>query len=155
MNKFLISDFENRYPSSKIASAIEDLIFSCNILIKQPSSENYGFEHLRYQELLAAKEIERNRSIDITGLIGKEWWKGALYLYAFNHDIQFLIDEIYDKKGNISLYKETLMLMIEARPSRQRNDLITIVNKLAKQDSFDGIGRTSSFDYDYEEDFYQ
>lgn len=152
MNKFLISDFENRYPPSKIASAIDDLIFSCNILIKQPSGENYGFEHLRYQELLAAKEIERNRSIDITSVIGKEWWKGPLYLYSFNHDIQFLIDETYDKKGNISKYKETLMLMIEARPARQRNNLIALVNKLAKQDSFDGLGRASNYDYEDEDE---
>lgn len=155
MHKLLIADFENRYPSAKISSAIDDLIFSCNILIKQPGSENYGFEHLRYQELLAAKEIERNRSIDITSLIGKEWWKGPLYLYSFNHDIQFLIDEIYDKKGNISKYKETLLLMIEARPSKQRSNLIALVNRLAKQDSFDGLGRSSSYDYDYEdEDLY-
>lgn len=152
INRLLISDFENRYPPSKIASAIDDLIFSCNILIKQPGGENYGFEHLRYQELLAAKEIERNRSIDITSVIGKEWWKGPLYLYSFNHDIQFLIDEIYAKKGNISNYKETLMLMIEARPPRQRKDLIALVNMLAKQDSFDGIGRASSYDYGYEDD---
>ncbi|WP_339413000.1 NACHT domain-containing protein [Pseudomonas sp. EA_35y_Pfl2_R5] len=152
ISKFLISDFENRYPPAKITSAIEDLIFSCNILIKQPGGENYGFEHLRYQELLAAKEIERNRSIDITGVIGKEWWKGPLYLYAFNHDIQFLIDEIYDKKGNISQYKETLMLMIEARPIKQRDNLIKLVGKLAKQDSFDGLGRTSNYDYGYDED---
>lgn len=155
MNKFLISDFENRYPPAKISSAIDDLIFSCNILIKQPGGENYGFEHLRYQELLAAKEIERNRSIDITVLIGKEWWKGPLYLYSFNHDIQFLIDEVYDKKGNISKYKETLLLMIEARPSRQRSDLIALVNRLAKQDSFDGLGRLPNYDYNYEdEDLY-
>lgn len=155
MNRFLIADFEHRYPPCKIASAIDDLVFSCNILIKQPGGENYGFEHLRYQELLAAKEIERNRSIDITGVIGKEWWKGPLYLYSFNHDIQFLIDEIYDKKGNISRYKETLLLMIEARPAKQRNNLIALVNKLAKQDSFDGLGRTSSYDYGHEgDDFY-
>lgn len=155
MNKFLIADFENRYPPAKISSAIDDLIFSCNILIKQPGGENYGFEHLRYQELLAAKEIERNRSIDITSVIGKEWWKGPLYLYSFNHDIQFLIDEIYDKKGNISKYKETLLLMIEARPPRQRSNLIALVNRLAKQDSFDGLGRSPSYDYDHEdEDLY-
>lgn len=152
INRLLIFDFENRYPPSKIASAIDDLIFSCNFLIKQPGGENYGFEHLRYQELLAAKEIERNRSIDITSIIGKEWWKGPLYLYSFSHDIQFLIDELYEKKGNISTYKETLMLMIEARPPRQRKDLTALVNMLAKQDSFDGIGRVSNYDYDYEDE---
>lgn len=144
MNKFLISDFEGRYPVDKIESAIEDLIFSCNILIKQPGSESYGFEHLRYQELLAAKEIERNRSIDMVELIGKEWWKGPLYLYSFSHDIQFLIDEVYEKKGNISNYKDTLMLMIEARPARLRDSLKSLVNRLAKQDSFDGLGYISS-----------
>lgn len=152
MNRYLNYDFENRYPSSKIASAIDDLIFSCNILIKQPGGENYGFEHLRYQELLAAKEIERNRGIDITSLIGKEWWKGPLYLYSFNNDIQFLIDEVYDKKGNISRYKETLMLMIDARPPKQRGTLRELVNKLAKQDSFDGLGRGSTYYCEYEED---
>lgn len=152
MNKFLLSDFENRYPAEKIASAIDDLIFSCNILIKHPGSESYGFEHLRYQELLAAKEIERNRSIDITTIIGKEWWKGPLYLYSFTHDIQFLIDEIYEKKSNISKYKDTLMLMIEARPAKQREGLRALVNRLAKQDSFDGLGHIASYEED--DDFY-
>lgn len=156
MNKFLVADFEDRYPAPKIASAIDDLIFSCNILIKQPGGENYGFEHLRYQELLAAKEIEGNRSIDMATVIGNEWWKGPLYLYSFNHDIQFLIDEIYAKYGNISRYKDTLMLMIEARPEKHRGNLISLVSRLAKQDSFDGFGRASSYDYDDEEndDFY-
>jgi hypothetical protein len=156
MNKFLVVDFEDRYPAPKIASAIDDLIFSCNILIKQPGGENYGFEHLRYQELLAAKEIEGNRSIDMATVIGNDWWKGPLYLYSFNHDIQFLIDEIYAKYGNISRFKDTLMLMIEARPEKHRGNLISLVSRLAKQDSFDGFGRASSYDYDDEEndDFY-
>lgn len=156
INKFLVAAFEDRYPTTKIASAIDDLIFSCNILIKQPGGDSYGFEHLRYQELLAAKEIERNRSIDITTVIGKEWWKGPLYLYSFNHDIQFLVDQIYEKYSNISRYKETLMLMIEARPEKQRKNLITLVNKLAKQDSFYGFGSASSYDYadEEKEDFY-
>lgn len=153
MNAFLNFDFEGRYPPSKIASAIEDLIFSCNILIKQPGSENYGFEHLRYQELLAAKEIERNRSIEISGIIGNEWWKGPLYLYSFNHDIQFIIDEIYEKKGNISEHKETLMRMVEARPEKQRANLINLINKLANQDRFDGRGQNSNHDYNHNDNY--
>jgi hypothetical protein len=153
MKKFLSADFEGRYPADKIASAIEDLIFSCNILIKQPGSESYGFEHLRYQELLAAKEIEQNRSIDMVELVGKEWWKGPLYLYSFNHDIQFLIDEIYEKKGNISKYKDTLMLMIEARPARLRENLKGLVNRLARQDSFDGIGYMRGLENDLYDDY--
>jgi len=146
INKSLFNGFENRYPIGKIESAVEDLIYTCNILTKQPDSENYGFEHLRYQELLAAKEIERNRSIDIAELVGKEWWKGALYLYSFNNDIQFLIDEIYQKKGNISNYKDALIYMSSARPVGQHDILKQLINKLSKQDAVFGFGDHYIFD---------
>ena len=149
----LFNGFEKRYPIGKIESAVDDLIYSCNILTKQPDSENYGFEHLRYQELLAAKEIERNRSIDIVELVGKEWWKGALYLYSFNNDIQFLVDEIYQKTGNVSNYKGALIYMSSARPSGQHEFLKQLINKLSKQDAVFGFGEDYNFDSASYEDY--
>jgi len=136
---FLYNSFEGSISTEKIQSAVDDLIFICNILIKQPDSENYGFEHLRYQELLAAKEIEQNRSIDMVELASQEWWKGALFLYAHYHDIQFLIDDIYNKKSNITRYADVLLKMIEARPLSSQAGLKSLVLKLSKQDRFDGL----------------
>jgi hypothetical protein len=41
-----------------------------------------GFGHLRYQEYLAALEIQSNRAINIIEYMDQEWWRGVL---VFSH----------------------------------------------------------------------
>jgi len=124
-------------PLAHAEIAIRELIDPCNILRRNPGSETFGFEHLRIQEFLAAEELAMNRGLDIIPLLTKEWWKGALYLYAFRNDFSQLIEDCYHKTGGIRRAEETLRLMIKTQSVKQQNQLRMLLDRYKRQDSVD------------------
>lgn len=128
--------------------AVRELIDPCNILRRNPGSETFGFEHLRIQEFLAAEELAMNRGLDIIPLLTKEWWKGALYLYAFRNDFSQLIEDCYHKTGGIARAEETLRLMIKTQSPSQQNQLRTLLDRYKRQDGVDRYISGGSYDSD-------
>lgn len=133
---YLYLSFESRLDKEKVCSVIEDLIDSCNILIRSPGTDYYSFGHLRIQEALAAEEIARNRAIDIVGLCLQPWWGGALYLYSFKNSIQPLMDSIYDRYGGFSRVAQNLVLMISSQPAVIRAELKLLLRRHMVVDRF-------------------
>ena len=71
-----------RMSEQQIITAINEMIYPCNVLVPMNSPIHYGFGHLRYQEHLAAEEVNQNREIDVSPLMRQEWWRGALVLFS-------------------------------------------------------------------------
>ncbi|CAI8934837.1 hypothetical protein [Pseudomonas chlororaphis] len=151
LRSFLNKGLESRVSIEMVDSAINDLINTCNILIKSPDSSAYSFGHLRIQESLAAEELERNRSIDIIDLMTQSWWRGALYLYSFKNNIQPLIDQIYERHSNFNRHKATLHIMISSQPKHLQNALRTLLFKHENNDIKDGFNSFGISDNDFEE----
>ena len=61
---------------------LEELIDPCNVLLPMDGGESYGFEHLRYQEYLAAKELISNHSMRAADFLFDQWWHAVMILFA-------------------------------------------------------------------------
>ncbi|PYC15370.1 hypothetical protein DMX02_24565 [Pseudomonas jessenii] len=151
LKSFLARGLESRVGSDVVQSALNDLIDACNILIKSSDGNTYSFGHLRIQESLAAEELERNRSIDIIDLMTQSWWRGALYLYSFNNNIQPLIDQIYDRHSNFTRHKATLHIMINSQPKNIQSGLRELLSKHEHSDIKEGFNEFGVSDADYED----
>lgn len=140
---YLYASSEGRYPRPILESALEDLIFHCNILIHSTDNDLYSFGHLRIQEFLASEELARNRGVDLVGLAAKAWWIGALYLYSFSCDIEPLMEDMIRRHGSLRRYQDTLITLISAQPIRRRQALMSLIGGHGRIDSLEG----------YEDDF--
>jgi len=150
LKKYLEYSFESRIGREVREEVLDDLINTCNVLIKSHEESAYSFGHLRIQESLAAEELERNRSIDILDLMTKSWWNGALYLYSFKNDIHPLIDDIFEKHGNFSRHKTALYIMINSQPMHLRTGLRALLSKHESYDTIEGYDEFGFIDNDYE-----
>ncbi len=117
--------------------AVRELINPCNLLRRNPGSETYGFEHLRIQEFLAAEELSHNRGVEIVPLLSREWWRGALYLYAFGNDFAHLIEDCYHKSGSVLRAVETIRTMITTQPKKRQVELTGLLERYTSQDAID------------------
>jgi hypothetical protein len=107
--------------------AVDELIDPCGVLVSSNDETRLGFDHLRYQEHLAAQEIASNRGIDIVPLMRQNWWVGTFVLYAqMNQDVETIIYRLAQADG-VSGVLETLMAMIRTLPENRRARLENVV----------------------------
>lgn len=131
----LVHDTDFNYKKDKLAEKlVNELIDPCNILIYDHISETYSFGHLRFQEHLAALELKENRSIDLLPLLCRDWWIGALCLYAQSCNFTFLLEEYYMKHDNITSASKALYEMAKHRPISERNNIQRLINKFVEGD---------------------
>jgi hypothetical protein len=82
-----------------------------------------GFGHLRYQEYLAAEEMNTNRGIDVCPLLQNPWWRGVFVLFArMCQDLDWLIDSLASREAPKACL-EGVLAMIKARPVDEREGL--------------------------------
>jgi predicted NACHT family NTPase len=110
-------------------TALNELIDPCNILMPMSEDGKYGFDHLRYQEHLAAQELIFSRSIDIPLLLKNTWWRDTLVLFAqMEDDLMWLVKNVAEKK-KVKMYEEGLKAMSNARPEREKIAFQDIMEK--------------------------
>lgn len=108
-------------------TAVMELVDPCNILIPMTEDGKYGFGHLKYQEHLAASEINYNRSINIFKYLSQNWWKETMLLLAQMHDdLEWLVKETGHQILEPTINK-TIMEMISMRNSTERRRLENII----------------------------
>ena len=119
--------------------ALKELVDPCNILVPMTEDGKFGFGHLRYQEYLAARELLINRSKDLVPLVEQTWWSGVFVLFAqMNESVHWLLDAVVEKM-RIKQAKETMLAIINVRPSNERGDLLEMFMTHLKQDEREAI----------------
>ena len=88
-----------------------------------PQTGLVTFGHLRYQEFLAAEEFLKRNRRSVLNYLDDDWWKGALYLYAFSADLEELMMTMYRTERSFARSSAMILHMIEARPSHERQSL--------------------------------
>lgn len=133
---------KDRYSEEVITTAVNELIDPCNVIVAMTNNGELGFEHLRYQEFLTAKELILNRSIQqhtITKLLHDASWRGALVLFSkMTDDLEFLITDVLYNDRASSVY-ETLSAMIVVRPQNEMERLLRIIDAHYRLDAVDSI----------------
>ncbi|CAI0915243.1 NACHT domain-containing protein [Serratia quinivorans] len=128
-------DTDFNYKKDKLAEKLVcELIDPCNILTYDHISETYSFGHLRFQEHLAALELKDNRNIDLLPLLRKDWWIGALCLYAQGCNFTFLLDDYYMKYNNVTDASKALYEMAKHRPVNEKNNINILIRKYIEGD---------------------
>lgn len=125
---------ENVLNERKSKIALKELINPCNILIPMNEKGEYGFGHLRFQEHLAAIELNSNRSIDIRQLLKSKWWEDTLLLFARMSDdlvwlIKFLRHYIFANQE----IKIMVNKMTTVRPKKERETLSKMINSFREE----------------------
>jgi hypothetical protein len=116
--------------------AVHELISPCNILVPMSVNGSVGFGHLRYQEYLAAVELNQNRSIEVGPLVYDPWWRGSLVFFAqLVEDIEFLVRWVIDN-GDVSSARETLDVMMRVSSSRNKGDLMREIQRRVDLENF-------------------
>ncbi|MCH4295366.1 hypothetical protein MJ923_13730 [Shewanella sp. 3B26] len=144
----LSKEYKSRYSEELIESIVNDLIDPCNILILDRYTHRLSFGHFRFQEHLAAKELTYNRGIEISELTDSDWWRGTLCLYAQENDIEFLINEVYQKFGSIRGSEITFKEMAKHTAPNRRKIIESMIVETAKLDLVDELYTDSYVDED-------
>ena len=139
LNRMLIDTFQETVETDTLLLAIAELISPCNILKRVAKSRLIGFGHLRFQEYLASEEFVKNNRYSPLDYINSEWWKGVLYLYAFNTDLSELMSNMYRTGRNFAASSGVLARMIQARPVRERAALLNELEIWRDQELHDDI----------------
>ncbi|NQV32609.1 MAG: hypothetical protein HQ515_07950, partial [Phycisphaeraceae bacterium] len=105
---------------------VDELIYPCNILIPMTDDGRLGFGHLRYQEYLAALHLREDRNISIPAYAAQHWWHGVFSLLAQMLDIDWLIEDLA-MEGMLTECRETIDIIINARPKEERSGLREII----------------------------
>lgn len=117
-----------------IQSAFSELIDPCNILVTMTEDGQIGYGHLRFQEYLAACELQSNRGVSPFHFLNKPSWKGALVLFSkMTDDIEDIIAQIAEK-DSLTRYFDILSLMLDVRPEKERNALMEIIQRHVELD---------------------
>lgn len=115
--------------------AVKELFEPCNVIVPIQENGALGFEHLKYQEHLAAREILENRAIDVLPLLKHPWWREVMLLVSrMSENIEWLI-KIVGEAGASSSQLAILDDMISLRPKLERE---VIQDKLDKYRFMDG-----------------
>lgn len=132
---------ENLYIGEEtiIRQAVAELIQPSNILYDEYDDGELTFGHFRYQEYLVAKELQRNRGINIYTYIQNDYWKGALSLFAqITDDLIHIFEDLLEKDYTLIENKSILLEMISKRRNpKEKEELIKIINKYAMLDKKD------------------
>lgn len=124
--------------SGLVTECLEDLHNPCNILIRDSETHEFSFGHFRFQEHLAAEELRSNRDADIVARTTKDWWRGALGLYAQDADVSGIIEEVYRSDGSLRRASETLAIMAANAPRAQQAGLRQLLRAYRQQDELEG-----------------
>ena len=150
---FMKKAMANQMPPDVVDRAIRELYDPCNLMVPMTEDGKYGFDHLRYQEHLAAKEIISNRSINIYPLLKQPWWAGVLVLFArMNSDLTWLIQDI-GKDGKVSLFAGIIKDMVRARPAIEQTQLNSLIERFMALDLDTSALKTDVF-MNFDEDDY-
>jgi predicted NACHT family NTPase len=126
------------YSADQVKLAVSELVDPCNILVPMTDDGQFGFDHLRYQEFLAANEIIQNRGISLVPLLASPWWRSVFIIFArMTDNIHHIFSEILENNGNISNYRETLAAMASIRNPAEKRVLLGLLDKHSKLDELD------------------
>jgi hypothetical protein len=138
--EFGVTAFGGKVERVEIEKGVGELFSPCNILTPMTADGRFGFGHLRYQEYLAACELNNNRGIDIGPLLADSWWRGALTLYAqMADDVEHLIIWLAENGTEASFSKavNNLQSMINVRSPKERAGLSELLKMHIKLDPYD------------------
>lgn len=142
------------YSRDTYVDIVSELEETCNVLIRDPITSKLSFGHFRFQEHLASVEISRNRNIDILDLLSRDWWRGAMVLYAQVNDIEYILDGLSQAVGiNINSRLDTLNEMISTKSSAERktyNRILSNIIKMLDDDQNMLDIDTDYYEYEYE-----
>lgn len=141
------------YSDEQVTLAVRELIDPCNIIVPMTEDGEFGFDHLRYQEYLAATELIQNRGIALLPMLSQPWWKSVMVLFArMTDNIYHVFSEILEKDGMISKYRETLSAMAASRSPLEERTLLGLLEKHSKLDVLDRDLK-DFYDYDHDHDY--
>ena len=114
----------------KIINAVNELIDPCNILVPMTPDGKYGFDHLRFQEYLAAKELLQSREIDLKVFLNQGWWRGVMILFAQMHDknIYYVVEDVIIN-GRLETCIDTIMAMSKTRSVDEQKNISKMLSK--------------------------
>lgn len=144
----------NHFEEEDIKTAFNELMYPCEILIPMSPDGKYGFGHLRYQEHLAARELQK-RSIKILPFMSQDWWEGPLILFTrMNDDIEWLIREAGE---NERIDLPIVQRLIATRTRYEKEKLQSLVEKylILKTGEFPDSRPYTDFQIGYGEDDYE
>jgi hypothetical protein len=139
LNKILKAAFRDVVTESALILATEELISPCGVLKRVPQTGLVTFGHLRYQEYLASEEFLKSNRRSVLDYLDDDWWKGALYLYAFSADLEELMMTVYRTERSFARASAMILHMIEARPSHERPSLRNQLRVWQKQELRDDV----------------
>lgn len=132
-----LGSLQGKLPEELVLLAVNELADPCNILMPMTEDGQFGFEHLQFQEYLAACELRNNRGIEIGPLMYNNWWRGPLVFFAqITDEIEFIIKWLA-VEGNFSSAAPTLNAMLAVRPEKEKKELREILTKHYELDVFD------------------
>ncbi|EGQ7644993.1 NACHT domain-containing NTPase [Vibrio cholerae] len=141
--EILISNLNSKYEDRLVKNCLKELEDPCNILIRDKVSNTLSFGHFRFQEHLVSLELKDNRSLDLTWIILKDWWRGAFCLYAQSiNDIESIIDEL--TRGGSAIVDEaftTLDAMCNVLTPEKRLNMKQLLN-LHRNKGYDVISHS-------------
>jgi hypothetical protein len=109
--------------TKSLHKALEELIHPCNILVPESSPTSFGFGHFRYQEYLAATELNQNRGIEVQQYLSSEFWRGTLTLFSqLTDDVYFLYQYAFNRRI-LAECKSSLEAIFSVRPMKERDKL--------------------------------
>lgn len=121
------------------ATAVNELVEPCNILVPMTDDGLLGFGHLRYQEYLVALELLSNRAVDVVERMRNQWWHGALRLLAEMSDsLVWLVDRLVEQFAVRGLYP-IAEEMIQRGPVSERETSLQMLQKFARADERDEV----------------
>ncbi|MDC8831856.1 hypothetical protein [Alteromonas gilva] len=137
--RLIAKEFNGRYSRSLVYTAINELIDPCNILIFDKLTNTLSFGHFRFQEHLAAQELQLNRGISLTNYLTSEWWRGTLALYAQENDFSDLFEDAYRENLDYSSISLTLELMMQNAPSHRKRAIKELSEQYANTKYLDDV----------------
>lgn len=146
MIAYLQHDSTFTYNNATCAILVNELVNPCNIIHFDPLTKTYSFGHLRFQEHLAALELNENRGRDILPLLKKDWWAGTLCLYAQICDFSSLLEDYYRSYGQVYPVLKIFKEMARHRPLHARAHLMSLIKRYERTDELDSFMRLDDDD---------
>ncbi|MBM5021168.1 hypothetical protein HYO13_11110 [Vibrio parahaemolyticus] len=134
--KMLKARIGSKYTTTLISKCVKELEDPCTVLVRDKVSGMLSFGHFRFQEHLASLELKDNRSIDLSTIITRDWWRGAFSLFAQSlDDIESTIEEL--TRGDNLIPEDaftTLYSMCNVLTPKKRKNMKLLLDHL-KQDN--------------------
>tara|TARA_Y100000588_G_scaffold88459_1_gene94591 strand:+ start:822 stop:3602 length:2781 start_codon:yes stop_codon:yes gene_type:complete len=146
----------SKYTTKLISNCLKELEDPCTVLVRDKVSGKLSFGHFRFQEHLASLELRDNRSIDLSTLIIRDWWRGAFCLFAQSlDDIESTLEELMrgDKLIDEKAYP-TLYAMCDVLSPNKKPNMKALLDHLKRDSS--SFYEAEHYDYSdsYEDDRY-